>query len=103
MKQAGYKIEGSEMEWWDGYEGEKTILIDEYDSQVSLPRLLNILDGYQLRLPIKGGFTYARWTKVIITSNIDPREWHPNAKPFHREALMRRLTKVIEMCHSVQR
>lgn len=103
MKQAGYKIEGSEMEWWDGYEGEQTILIDEYDSQVSLPRLLNILDGYQLRLPIKGGFTYARWTKVIITSNIDPREWHPNAKPFHREALMRRLTKVTEMCHSVQR
>lgn len=103
MKQAGFKIEGSEMEWWDGYEGEQTILIDEYDSQVSLPRLLNILDGYQLRLPIKGGFTYARWTKVIITSNINPREWHPNAKEFHREALMRRLTKVTEMCHSDRR
>lgn len=103
MKQAGFKIEGAKTQWWDGYEGERTILIDEYDSQVPITELLNILDGYQLRLAIKGGFTYARWTKVIITSNIDPREWHPNAKEPHREALMRRITKVRHLCHSVQR
>ena len=103
MEEANYKIEGAKMAWWDGYEGEKIILIDEYDSQISITELLNILDGYQLRLPIKGGFTYARWTKVYITSNIEPHEWHPKAKEAHREALMRRITYVKQVCRSVQR
>lgn len=86
-----YKIEGEELQWWDGYEGQKEIVIDEYDSQIKLPRLLNLLDGYRLRLPIKGGFTYAEWTKVIITSNVDPNEWHQLAKDEHRKAMMRRI------------
>lgn len=98
MKHADYKIEGSKLQWWDGYEGEGCILIDEYDSQVSITEMLNLLDGYQLRLPIKGGFVYARWTKVYITSNIEPEHWHPNAKEVHRDALMRRITKITKMC-----
>lgn len=95
--EAGYKIDGEELNWWDGYEGEEVILIDEYDSQVPITKLLNILDGYQLRLPIKGGFTYARWKKVIITSNLHPDDWHLHAKPLHRDALRRRITKITEI------
>ncbi len=91
-----YKIQGKALQWWDGYEGEKTLLIDEYDNDISLTELLGILDGYQLRLSIKGSFTYANWTKVYITSNI--RELHIKAKPEHREALKRRITEVIHMC-----
>lgn len=98
MKHAEYKIEGSKLQWWDGYEGEQCILIDEYDSQVPITELLNLLDGYQLRLPVKGSFVYARWTKVYITSNIEPEHWHSNAKDVHRDALMRRITKITKMC-----
>lgn len=58
-------------EWWDGYEGEEAILLDDYrDGWFSLSRLLNILDGYQLRMGIKGSHTYAQWTRVYITSNV---------------------------------
>ena len=89
-----YKIEGKNLNWWDGYEGEKTLIIDEYDNDVNITQMLNILDGYQLRLAIKGGFTYANWTKVIITSNINPINWHQNAKDEHKKALMRRITKI---------
>lgn len=92
-----YKITGDSLKWWDGYEGEKTIVIDEYDSQLKCTELLNILDGYHLRLPVKGGFTYAQWDTVYITSNIDPKHWHENAKDQHRKALMRRLTSITHM------
>jgi len=91
-----YKIQGSALQWWDGYDGEKVLVIDEYDSQIPCTELLGILDGYQLRLPIKGSFTYANWEKVIITSNY--RKLHTNAKPMHRAALNRRITETIKMC-----
>lgn len=93
-----YKIEGTRlsannnMGWFDGYEGEKTLVIDEYDNNVPITRLLTLLDGYQLQVPVKGGATYARWTKVIITTNLKPHELHPQAKPAHLEALNRRVT-----------
>lgn len=96
MEEAEYKIDASELQWWDGYNGEKTICIDEYDNDVKITKMLNILDGYQLRLPIKGGHTYANWNKVFITSNVDPQYWHENAKEVHRRALFRRITKVIQ-------
>lgn len=97
MEHAEYKIEGDNLDWWDGYNGEETILIDEYDTDVKITKMLNLLDGYQLRLPIKGGFTYANWTKVYITSNVHPDNWHLYAKDAHKEALKRRITHVIGM------
>ena len=91
-----YKIQGNALQWWDGYDGEKTLIIDEYDSQIPCTELLGILDGYQLRLPIKGSFTYANWNNVIITSNY--KRLHKNAKKMHRDALKRRITQTIKMC-----
>lgn len=92
-----YKIEGSSLNWFDGYNGEKNLIIDEYDNDVKITKMLNLLDGYQLRLPIKGGFTYANWDCVIITSNLTPDELHSNAKKNHREALFRRIDKIHHM------
>lgn len=92
-----FMINGFDMQWWDGYEGEKAICIDDYDSDVPITKLLKLLDRYPMRLPVKGGFTYAEWTKVIITSNIPLEELHPNAKECHRKALRRRITKVVPM------
>ncbi len=88
-----YKISGSSLDWWDGYDGEKTIVIDEYANDVKITKLMGILDGYQLRLPTKGSFTYALWDRVIITTNYPWEQWHTNADPRHRDALKRRITK----------
>ena len=89
-----YKIQGDEMQWWDGYQGEDTLVIDEYANQIKCTKLLGILDGYQLRLPIKGGFTYAAWHKVIITTNLEVL--HEQANDRHRDALHRRITEYWE-------
>lgn len=92
-----YKWSPSSPEWWDGYEGEKTLLIDEFYGQLKPARLLQILDGYQLRLPIKGGFTYARWTTVYITSNVPWMDWYNNGNVPGTviQALQRRIYKTI--------
>lgn len=87
-----YKICGNDLNWWDGYEGEKTLLIDDYNNDVPITKMLNLLDGYQLRLPIKGGFTYANWDRIYITTNL--HELHCNAKHEHKKALQRRITTV---------
>lgn len=103
-----YKWNPSSPEWWDGYQGEPTILIDEFNGQVKITRMLQLLDGYKLRLPIKCSFSYARWTKVYITSNKSPDNWYkikdPSAPfetggvdPKHVEALKRRITTIKEM------
>jgi len=34
MEHSKYKIQGDQLQWWDGYEGQKTICIDEYKSPV---------------------------------------------------------------------
>lgn len=93
QKKDVFKITGSSLDWWDGYEGEEIIVIDEYNNDVPITKMLNILDGYELRLPIKGSFTYANWNKVIITTNLDMNEIHPCAKSEHKKALFRRITK----------
>ncbi len=89
-----YLINGYDLQWFDGYEAEKCLIIDDYDNDVKITKLLKLLDGYQCRLPVKGGFTYANWTKVIITSNLTPEQLHCNAKPQHRKALFRRIKKI---------
>ncbi len=86
-----FKIQGDQLRWFDGYEGEDVLLIDEYANDVKITTLLGLLDGYRLRLPVKGGFTYANWTKVYMTTNL--RELNDQAKQEHRKALGRRITK----------
>nr|WAE42521.1 MAG: replication associated protein [Cressdnaviricota sp.] len=87
-----FRISESGGEWWDGYEGQDVVLIDDFASDIRLTSLLQTLDGYRLPLWIKGGQTMARWTRVIITSNLDPATWYPHGNPEHKAALARRIT-----------
>lgn len=84
--------------WWCGYDGETRLVIDEFrDSQCKCSKLLRILDGYPLKLQVKGSHTYAKWTEVIITSNVDPDEWYSGVDPATRDALFRRVDDKIYM------
>lgn len=77
--------------WWDGYDGEKTILLDDYYGDIPYSQFLKVSDRYPLRVPIKGGFVNAQWTTVIITSNRDPANWYVEGMT---PALERRLKDV---------
>lgn len=91
-----FKIQGSQLQWWDGYENQETIVIDEYSNNIPIDEMLAILDGYSLRLSTKGSHTYARWKKVYITSNLMKYQIHEKAKPAHREALFRRINTIMD-------
>lgn len=82
--------------WWDGYEGQETILLEEYRGQLPLQKLLQVLDPYPLRLEVKGGCVPARFKFIIITTNTHPNDWYQDkpgqfTRDKEREALARRL------------
>lgn len=78
--------------WLDGYDGQTTLLIDEYSGQLPIETFLALTDVYPMQVPVKGGFTFREWNKVIVTTNIHPDDWYPALAHKHREALKRRIT-----------
>lgn len=81
---------------FNNYEGEKTILIDDFYGDIKYHEMLRILDGHQYRVNVKGGHRYALWDKVYITSNKRPEEWY---KIGLTPALKRRINTVTEFCN----
>jgi len=81
-------------EWWDGYTGQKAILLDDYYGYLSYSELLRVLDRYPYHAQIKGGFVWAQWEVVIITSNKHPSEWYSNGLT---PALERRISEIREL------
>lgn len=80
--------------WWDGYVGQKVVLLEEYKGQIQLQKLLQILDPYPLRVEVKGGCIPARFEVIFITSNSTPDLWYRNEgglRDAEMQALARRL------------
>ena len=86
------KPQKSGVVWFDGYSGEDTLLIDDFDGWIDYTYLLHILDGYPLRVQIKGGTVKRNWTKVYITSNSSPYEWYDK----ELSAMLRRIDKIYQ-------
>lgn len=91
-----FKLDPANNLWWDGYDGEDCILIDDFYGQIKHNVMLNLLDGYPMRLEIKNGFTTLQATKIIITSNTNPREWYPNVPEAPKAAFFRRVSVIKE-------
>lgn len=67
--------------WFGGYDGHKTLLIDDFYGWLPYSHLLHILDGYPLINEKKGGHVVAEWDTVVITSNTTPHDWYSSAFP----------------------
>ena len=54
-----------ELKWFDGYDGQDAVIIDDFRSKnVSFSFLLRLLDRYQLKVPVKGA--YVNWSPKLI-------------------------------------
>lgn len=81
--------------WWDNYEGEQNLLIDEYNGWIKWSTFLRVLDIYPLKIAVKGGHTYLGITKIFITSNMDPNAWYASEPQRNNLALFRRLHNIV--------
>lgn len=83
--------------WSDGYEGQETILFDDYGNSLHdiLPwsMLLQVCDKWGVAYPRKHGYNWLAAKRVVFTSNHPPEQWHPSQK-FH--ALERRITHLYQ-------
>ena len=85
--------------WWDGYEGQKVVILDEYRSQFQFGTLLGLLDRYNEKVQYKGGSCNLVCDKIIITMPVHPKFLYLNLER-DREGrmyqLQRRIAKIYE-------
>lgn len=60
----------------DGYEGQRTLLIEDYDGAIEFRSLLKMLDVYKAQFNTKGGMVWGAWDTVLITTNVHPSQWY---------------------------
>lgn len=82
---------GCTTKFWDGYTGQQHVVIDEFSGEVGITHVLRWFDRYPCLVEIKGSCVPLSAKKIWITSNVHPKEWYPQANPFHVEALLRRI------------
>ena len=86
-------------QWFDGYAGEKTVIMDEFRGQLPLGTVLRLFDRYPMRVQYKGGSCQFVADLIIVTSPKHPSKWYKDV--FDNEdtykQLLRRLSK-IEQC-----
>lgn len=87
--------------WFDGYQGQDTLVIDDFYGQIKFSDLLNVLDDQVHQYPVKGGFIYSAWTRVFITSNSHPDDWWHESRgsipAASMAAMMARLSEITLM------
>lgn len=81
------------LQWFDGYDGEETVILDDYRGEASDAFILKLLDRYPLNVPIKGGYTPWKAKRIFITSNMPASAMHVNV----HAAFRRRIKKVMHM------
>ena len=77
-------------QWWDGYSGHDTVVIDEFYGWLPFDLLLRVCDRYPLLVESKGGQIQFVAKTIIITSNSVPNSWYRNV---YFNSFMRRVSK----------
>lgn len=59
-----------ETDWWDGYHGQETVIVDDYrpTKALSFAKLLRIVDRYPLVVQVKGSMTQFSSKRILFTS-----------------------------------
>jgi hypothetical protein len=63
--------------FWDGYHGQKDVVIDEFFGWMPRDLMCRICDRYPFRVETKGGSVNFVARRVFITSNNSPLQWWP--------------------------
>jgi len=59
-------------QWWDGYDGQECIIIDDFDGKWPLRDFLRLLDRYPYQGQFKGGYVRINSPLIYITCEFPP-------------------------------
>lgn len=83
--------------WWDGYSGQRQVILDEYRTNwFPFGTLLKILDRYPLRVQIKGTSTELSASVFVITTWARPEVLWASQTSEKLDQLLRRITHITE-------
>lgn len=96
VENPGAYIKEPESRWWDDYDDEEVVIIDDFDKfQVAQGgNMKRWLDRYPFQAEIKGGMKLIRPKKIVVTSQYRPCEIWDDEKTV--DAIMRRV-KLVEL------
>jgi len=80
---------------FEGYNGEKGILFDEFTGQIPIGEMCKLLGKFRHRVQVKGSSQWYMATNIWICSNKPMEEWYPRASPMEKAALMRRINNIV--------
>jgi len=79
--------------WFDGYNQEQCILLDDYDGYMPYRFLLQLLDRYPMLLPVKGSYIHINSPIIAITAEYPPTMFYI-AEHADIQQLLRRITQI---------
>lgn len=72
-----YYMVDHEKNGFDEYRGEDILIVDDFNpAEWCVTTVKRMLDGYKYCIPCRFHNKWARWTKIIITSNYAPYTWY---------------------------
>lgn len=77
--------------WWDGYQGQEKVVMDEFRGAIDISHLLRWLDRYPVLVEVKGSSVVLKAKVIYITSNLHPSAWFPGLDDDTLRALLRRI------------
>ena len=85
--------------WFDGYDGTSPIIFNEFNGEVKISVMCNLVDRYDYIADKKHGHVICTPAVVIITSNNTPTDWYGRERMF--DAFKRRVGTNIEFFECV--
>jgi len=82
--------------WWESYQGQTAVIIDEFRGIIDIANLLIWFDRYPVFVEVKNGSAPLLANKFWVCSNLHPREWYREIDDITYCALERRL-EIINM------
>lgn len=95
-KETDLWVSGRSLKWWDGYDNQDAVLIDDFRKDFcTFHELLRILDRYPYNVEVKGGHKKLNSKRIYITSCYPPHKVYDTREDVQQ--LLRRIDNIVCM------
>lgn len=91
------KGDAQQTTWWDRYNGQFSVILDDFYGWLPWSTMLRLLDRYPYDVQFKGGSIPFTSRRIFITSNQHPRNWYKHVPNHDLTPLLRRINTIEEM------